>query len=173
MALSGAGTVGRSRNSGVEMLAAAILVYTVVAACCSSPQTAEINANSRADTLMKWVNIGLGQAAVFLVLAAYFDKEHAVPILAGGALAGGVMYVSYVHAKEAGLDSDLPGTEPPADNNSPSRAPSTNAKLPAYNKPYIRGALWRRTTPVSSSHSCRHTSSRSPTGQCRTRWACS
>jgi hypothetical protein len=122
------------------MLAAAILVYTVVAACCSSPQTAEINASSRAGTLMKWVNIGLGQAAVFLILAAWFDRDHAVPILVGGGLAGGVLYVSYVHAKESGLSSDEPGTEgPPADNAGPGKAKSSNPVLPAYHAKFIRG----------------------------------
>lgn len=100
-----------ANSRGIAFLVSAGIVYEIVAAACSSPQTTEINASSRADTLMKWVNIGLGQAAVFVVAAAMIDHKHAGPIIVGGALAGTLMYVSYAHAKQAGLDSCEPGTE--------------------------------------------------------------
>ena len=76
-----------------------------------SPQTTEINAKTRSDTLMKWVHIGIGQSAVFVVAAAVIDKKHSAPILAGGILAAVLMYLQYIHAKQAGLRSCEPGTE--------------------------------------------------------------
>jgi hypothetical protein len=100
-----------SNSKGIAFLVSAGIVYEIVAAACSSPQTTEINASSRADTLMKWVNLGLAQAAVFVIAAAVIDHKHAAPILVGGTLAGTLMYVSYAHAKQAGLESCEPGTE--------------------------------------------------------------
>lgn len=96
---------------GIALLVGAEIVYAIVAAACSSPQTAEINAKSRAETLMKWVHIGLVQSAVFVGLAVAYDREHAQPILVGGGVAAVLMYGSYMHAKKAGLESSLPGTE--------------------------------------------------------------
>lgn len=98
-------------EGGVALLVSAGIVYEIIAAACSSPQTAEINAHSRSDTLMKWVHIGMFQAALFVVAAAYLDKRHRIQILAGGALAGALMYGQYRHALAAGLRSDEPGTE--------------------------------------------------------------
>jgi hypothetical protein len=98
-------------SDGIAFLVSAGIVYEIIAAACSSPQTAEINAAARADTLMKWVHIGLAQAVGFIVIAAYFDPRHRMPILAGGALAGGIMYGQYVHAKNAGLANGGPSTE--------------------------------------------------------------
>jgi hypothetical protein len=91
------------KSSGVPFLVAAGIVYEIIAAACSSPQTAEINAEKRAETLMKWVYIGLAESLLFIVIAAWVDPGHAYPIVAGGALAAGIMYFSYVHAKSAGL----------------------------------------------------------------------
>jgi hypothetical protein len=99
------------KDSGVAFLVSAGIVYEIIAAACSSPQTTEINASSRADTLMKWVHIGIGQAAIFVVIAAIIDRQHRNAILVGGILAGGLMYVQYVHARNAGLASDAPSTE--------------------------------------------------------------
>jgi hypothetical protein len=100
-----------NNGKALAFIVSAGIVYEIVAAACSSPQTTEINAGARSDTLMKWVYIGLGQAALFVGIAAMIEPAQAAPILAGGTLAGGIMYVSYAHAKNAGLQSDLPGTE--------------------------------------------------------------
>ena len=100
-----------SGSQGVAFLVSAGIVYEIIAAACSSPQTTEINARTRSDTLMKWVNIGVGQAAIFVLLAAVIDQKHAPPILAGGVLAGVLMYVQYIHARNAGLRSAEPATE--------------------------------------------------------------
>lgn len=101
-------------SGGVAFLVSAGIVYEIIAAACSSPQTTEINAGQRAGTLMKWVHIGIGQAAVFVLIAAALDRRNRGPILAGGSVAGGLMYLQYKHAREAGLAAaaaGAPGTE--------------------------------------------------------------
>ena len=98
-------------GDGVAFLVSAGIVYEIIAAACSSPQTTEINAAARADTLMKWVNLGVGQAALFVAAAAIIDRKHRGPILAGGALAAVLMYLQYAHAKRAGLRNGGPPTE--------------------------------------------------------------
>lgn len=97
-------------DAAVEFMVSAGIVYEIIAAACSSPQTTEINAGARSDTLMKWVWVGLGQAALFVAIAATLSKKPWAVIL-GGALAAAVMYLSYVHARRAGLRSCAPGTE--------------------------------------------------------------
>lgn len=100
-----------SGQDGVAFLVSAGIVYEIIAAACSSPQTAEINAGTRAATLMKWVHIGSVQAVLFVTAAAMIDRKHAKSILLGGSLAWLIMYGCYWHAKKAGLASSLPGTE--------------------------------------------------------------
>jgi hypothetical protein len=99
------------KGSGVAFLVSAGIVYEIIAAACSSPQTTEINASSRADTLMKWVHIGIAQAAVFIAIAAVIDPPHRKGIVVGGVLAAALMYGQYVHAKKAGLANGGPPTE--------------------------------------------------------------
>jgi hypothetical protein len=103
--------VGSTRGNGVAFLVSAGIVYEIIAANCSSPQTTELNASTRAETLMKWVHLGLGQSALFIGAAILFDRSHAVQYLAGGLLAGAMMYGLYGHAKVSGLASSEPGTE--------------------------------------------------------------
>lgn len=98
-------------GGGVAFLVSAGIVYEIIAAACSSPQTTEINANRRAGTLMKWVHIGVAQAALFVTIAAILDEKHRTEIIAGGVLAAVLMYGQYYHAKAAGLKSNLEGTE--------------------------------------------------------------
>lgn len=97
-------------DNAVTFMVAAGLVYEIIAAACSSPQTTEINAGARADTLMKWVLIGMVQAGVFVLIAVAMDKDR-WPALLGGGMAAGIMWASYAHAKAAGLRSDGPSTE--------------------------------------------------------------
>lgn len=103
--------VNLSKSNGTAFLVSAGIVYEIIAAACSSPQTTEINASTRAATLMKWVHIGLVQSAVFVLAAAVIDRPHRREIIAGGSLAALLMYGSYVHAHEAGLNNPGPGTE--------------------------------------------------------------
>jgi hypothetical protein len=100
-------------DNAVVFMVSAGLVYEIIAAACSSPQTTEINAASRSGTLMKWVKIGLLQAALFVAIAILIAGNHArrLAAAAGGALAGIVMWASYTHAQTAGLASGGPPTE--------------------------------------------------------------
>ncbi len=98
-------------GKGIALLVGAEIVYAIVAAACSSPQTAEIGAKHRAGTLMKWVHVGLAQSAVFLALAALYDRGHAQPILVGGGVAAVLMYGSYRHAMSSGLSSPMASAE--------------------------------------------------------------
>ena len=102
---------GVDSGDGVAFLVSAGIVYEIIAACCSSPQTAEINASTRSETLMKWVHVGLVQSAGFIAVAAIVDRKHAPAIIAGGASAAVIMYGSYLHANKAGMASSAPGTE--------------------------------------------------------------
>ena len=88
----------------------AALTYDIISATNSSPQTTEINAKARADTLMKWVNVGLAQAAGFILLGVLLDARRWPPLLGGGA-AGVLLYCQYVHARNSGLASSEPATE--------------------------------------------------------------
>src|SRR6185312_2542367 len=107
MAVEGLG----GESKGVAFLVSSGVMYEIIAAACSSPQTTELNATARADTLMKWVHLGVGQGLLFVGLAAVYDRKQAVPILVGGMLAAALLYVQYVHARNAGLASGGPPTE--------------------------------------------------------------
>lgn len=96
---------------GVAFLVAAGIVFEIIAAACSSPQTMEINAQTRAGTLMKWVHIGEAGSALFIGIAMAADSQHRVPIAAGGLTAGLLMHYAYTHAMQSGLSSMAQGTE--------------------------------------------------------------
>ena len=102
----------RSEADAAVIGVAAAVVYDVISATNSSPQTTEINAAARADTLMKWVYLGLAQAVLFVAIMtiAEPDGKKWRPLLGGG-LAAVLLYAQYVHAKKAGLASAEPGTE--------------------------------------------------------------
>jgi len=108
MALNEIGNLG---SRGIALIVAAGIVYEIIAANCSSPQTTELNASARAETLMKYVKLGEVQAAIFIGVAAAYDKENAVPIIAGGVMAGVMMHLLYVHAKNAGISNGGQPTE--------------------------------------------------------------
>lgn len=101
-------------DPAITMAVYAALTYDIISATNSSPQTTEINASARAESLMKWVKIGLLQVALFagvgIIIEAKRGKPFWPPLLGAGA-AGILLWVQYVHAKEAGLKSNAPGTE--------------------------------------------------------------
>jgi hypothetical protein len=101
--------------SGGSNAIALIVSYTlqcdVIAKACSSPQTAEINIDSRADTLMKWVNIGTVEGLIVIGIAAFVEKDTRNAVLAGGILATVVTYGEYLYAKKSGLENPGPSTE--------------------------------------------------------------
>lgn len=99
-------------SPAVTMAVFAALVYDVISATNSSPQTTEINARKRAETLMKWVHVGLAQAAIFAVLGIFMEVQAhrpAWPPALGSGLAGGMLYVQYIHARNSGIAH--PGAE--------------------------------------------------------------
>jgi membrane protein required for beta-lactamase induction len=98
----------------VTMAVYAALVYDVISATNSSPQTTEINARKRAETLMKWVHVGLAQAAIFAVLGIALEvKAHrpAWPPALGSGMAASMLYVQYVYARNSGISKPGPETE--------------------------------------------------------------
>jgi hypothetical protein len=108
VAVEGMGAAGQ----GIAFLVSAGIVAEIVAKACSSPQTTELNADKRAPTLMKWVTIGLVEAAVFVALAAAIDSKHRGAIIAGGVIEGAITLMEYQHGKTAGLAATgQPGTE--------------------------------------------------------------
>lgn len=105
-----------SAGDGVAFLVSYGIVAEVIAKACSSPQTAELNADKRAATLMKWVWIGVGESVAVIVLAAWIDskvpgKNHTSAILSGGILAIVVTLGEYMYAKRSGLANGGPATE--------------------------------------------------------------
>lgn len=98
-------------GDGIAFLVSAGIVYEIIAAACSSPQTAEINASARAGTLMKWVWVGVGMSAVFVAVAAWIDRKHRKAIIGGGATAAVMMLAAYKYAMKTGLANGGPATE--------------------------------------------------------------
>lgn len=103
--------IGSTTGDGVAFIVSAGIVYEIIAANCSSPQTTELNASKRAETLMKWVNLGIVQAAIFVGAAVAFEPKRARPLISGGVLAAGFMYLLYHHAKVSGIQNGGPETE--------------------------------------------------------------
>lgn len=97
-----------SRAARVAIYAA--LTYDIISATNSSPQTTEINAQARAETLMKWVHLGLAQAALFVAIGVTLDPDRWPPLLGGG-LAGMLLWMQYVYARNCGLADPGPATE--------------------------------------------------------------
>jgi hypothetical protein len=97
---------------GIAFLVSAGIAHEIMAKDNSSPQTTEINAATRAETLMKWVHIGQVETLAFILIAAAVDRKNRAPILLGGFSAMIINEIEYTHAKAAGLAKlDQPGTE--------------------------------------------------------------
>ncbi len=104
--------MARSESDAAVVGISAAVVYDVISATNSSPQTTEINAAARADTLMKWVHIGLAQGLLFVLIMVVAEPPGKKwrPLLGGG-LAAILLYMQYVHAKKSGLENGGPATE--------------------------------------------------------------
>jgi|SRR5215472_3935860 len=99
-------------GNGGRMLKVAVsaeLIYQLVGANMSSPQTAELNAAARAPTISKWVNLTNLEAVGWTALLCALDGS-LWPVL-GAALAGVGMWFKYKYAIASGLKSEAPGTE--------------------------------------------------------------
>ena len=101
---------GNGNSPAIKVAVYATLMYDVISATNSSPQTTEINAQKRAETLMKWVKLGLAQGALFVAVGVILDKQRWPPLLGGG-IAAVLLWMQYVHAVNTGLQSNKPGTE--------------------------------------------------------------
>jgi hypothetical protein len=88
---------------------AAEMVYQLVGANMSSPQTAELNASARAPTIDKWVNMTMAEVVAWIVFLCYLDRS-LWPLL-GGSLAAVGMWLKYRYAIREGLASGAPSTE--------------------------------------------------------------
>lgn len=100
----------RNGDKALKVAVYATLTYDIISATNSSPQTSEINAKKRAPTLMKWVYIGLIQAAGFGILGAFLDEDTWPPLL-GVSIAAALLWVQYHHAIQAGLNNPGASTE--------------------------------------------------------------
>lgn len=98
-------------SNGIAFLVAAGITYEIIAKDVSSPQTAELNIQTRAPTLMKWVHVGQVESIAFITIAAMIDKPYRKPILAGGILAMIITELEYLYAKKSGLENPGPATE--------------------------------------------------------------
>ena len=108
---------GVSGGQGIAFVIGAASMAEFVAKACSSPQTVEINAQKRAPTLMKWVNIGIVEGALIIGATIFFDKKYAMPMIAGAVVEGVITYAEYAHGKQSGLaNPGQPTEEYPANN---------------------------------------------------------
>lgn len=101
-------------GSGRRTWAILVAVYAtfaldVFSTFTSSPQTTEINAAARADTLMKWVKIGTVVAIGGGAIGSWTSRS-AWPLIATTVVAGSMFYL-YEHAKRSGLENGGPSTE--------------------------------------------------------------
>lgn len=103
-------SVIRSNDVAILFGVSAMIVYDVMSTTNSSPQTTEINAQKRAPTLMKWVNLGLAQAGIFVAIMAYGSDPWWVPV-AGGLCAATLLYAQYRYAMKSGLENPGASTE--------------------------------------------------------------
>ena len=101
---------GNSRRTWAILVAVyATFALDVFSTFTSSPQTTELNAAARADTLMKWVKIGTLVAVAGGAIGSYTSRS-AWPLISTGVVAASMFYV-YNHAKKAGLESGGQPTE--------------------------------------------------------------
>ncbi len=77
----------------------------------SSPQTTELFANDREDSLMHWVVIGSGVALAGGAYGAVLSKT-AWPLI-GAAIVTAGMYAAYIHAVRRGKGQQAPASSTP------------------------------------------------------------
>ena len=167
--------MARSENDAAVIGISAAVVYDVISATNSSPQTTEINAQFRVATLMKWVKLGIAQAALFVLLMTIAEpKGKKWRPITGGGIAMILLWAQYVHAANAGIahpgqptESYIPGSYGVgADPNWQANMPPTPVQTPditAANptgtnvdtggqQPNIQNAVSRFTKPKYRTH---------------------
>ena len=100
---------GNRRSWAILVAVYATFALDVYSAFTSSPQTTELNASARADTLMKWVKIGALVSIAGGAVGSYFDRS-IFPLAVTSAVAV-AMFLVYDHAKKAGLQNGGQTTE--------------------------------------------------------------
>lgn len=100
-----------SPAAGIAFLVAAGSMAEFIAKACSSPQTTELNADARAPTLMKWVNLGVAEGVFMTGVAFYLSPEVGGAFIMGAGLELAITYAEYLYARRSGLASSAPGTE--------------------------------------------------------------
>ena len=91
---------GSGATDAIAFGVAADLVYNIFSATNSSPQTTELFAGDRAQTLWKYVRLGAGQSAILVGIMSI--RGGSIWPVIGGAVAGVAMWMMYSHALEAG-----------------------------------------------------------------------
>lgn len=87
------------------------LAYNTYSATNSSPQTTELFAGDRSDTLMKYVFIGHAQAIGIGVIGSFLARKW-WPLI-GTVSVGVIMHGMYVHAVKAGQSQRPPSNASP------------------------------------------------------------
>ena|SRR5215472_875807 len=100
---------GNRRTWAILVAVYATFALDVFSTFTSSPQTTELNAAARADTLMKWVKIGAAVALAGGAVGSYTSRS-AWPLVATVTVAA-AMWWFYEHAKRSGLENGGPTTE--------------------------------------------------------------
>jgi hypothetical protein len=98
-------------SQGVALLVSYGIACEILAKVVSSPQTAELNIQSREATLFKWVHLGQLETIVLILIAAKVDSAHRKAILAGGMAAVIVNEAEYQYARISGLKNPGQPTE--------------------------------------------------------------
>lgn len=108
--------MNRENGTAVAILVGvwATFALDVFSTLNSSPQTTELFATEREDSLMHWVLIGSGVAVGGGAVASFMSGK-AWPLIATGVVAGG-MYLTYRHAVKRGTAGagDSTGQDAPA-----------------------------------------------------------
>lgn len=97
----------RAATAAISLGVYADLAANMYSATNSSPQTTELFAGDRSETLWKYVRIGHAQAVFFGVIGSLLDRT--LWPLIGTLSIGAIMHGMYSHALKAGS-----GAKPPA-----------------------------------------------------------
>jgi hypothetical protein len=102
---------GFGAGFGLAFIISYTMTGEIMAKDVSSPQTTELNAETRAPTLMKYVHIGQVESLAVIGIAAACDKTYRAPILVGGLAGVAVNEALYQYAKQQGMANPGPPTE--------------------------------------------------------------
>lgn len=98
---------GISATSALAFGVYADLAFNLYSAMNSSPQTTELFADDRAETLWKYVKIADAAALAFGILGSLLDRTWWP--MAGAVTVIAVMHAMYAHALQAGTGKAAPG----------------------------------------------------------------